>query len=299
MYYLNRGTRNVEPLVNGAVNRGIRLRSGSGDGRLGGSRIAEGSVGNGHALGVDLAADKAVPRLLALLDDIEGVGLVLGLAAERELVLGLAVGDLVDAEPLVRGTEQAREVALDVLDVVHLGGVGVLDVDGDDLPVGLAIVEQGHHTENLDLLDLTSVANSLTDLANVEGIVVTNSLRVGVLVVRVLPGLGERTVVPDVALVGEAVAHKPQLTLLGVLKNRVEAVLLVDLELGVRPTRDLNHHVQNGLLRVSVQRDVVERRHDLACLVLEIDLVVQGVLGADLMQRVVAHDVRGIVRRGS
>ena len=72
------------------------------------------------------------------MDDVEGVLLVLALASEGELVLGLAIGDLVDAEPLVGGTEKARQVALDVLDVVQLGGQGVVDVDDDDLPVSLA-----------------------------------------------------------------------------------------------------------------------------------------------------------------
>lgn len=139
--------------------------------------------------GAGLASDELVPGVGALVDDVESVLLVLALAGESELVLGLAVGDLVDAEPLVGGTQEAGEVALDILDVVELGGQGVVDVDDDDLPVGLLLVDQGHDTQNLDLLDLTGVANQLTNLADVERVVVTLGLGLGVDDVGVLPGL--------------------------------------------------------------------------------------------------------------
>jgi hypothetical protein len=48
--------------------------------------------------------------------------------------------------------------------------------------------------------------------------------------VGVLPGLGEGTVVPEVALVGEAVADEAQLALLGVLLDGVEGLILGDLQ---------------------------------------------------------------------
>ena len=47
-----------------------------------------------------------------------GILLVLALAGECELVLGLAVRNLVDAEPLIGGAEQAGEMALNILDVL-------------------------------------------------------------------------------------------------------------------------------------------------------------------------------------
>jgi hypothetical protein len=72
---------------------------------------------------------------------------------------------------------------------VKLGGKRVVDVDDDDLPVSLALVNQGHGAENLDLLDLTGVANQLTNLANIERVVVTTGLGLGVVDVGVLPGL--------------------------------------------------------------------------------------------------------------
>ena len=105
------------------------------------------------------------------------------------MVLGLAIGDLVDTEPLVGGPEETREVTLNVLNVVEFGSQRIVDIDGDDLPVGLLLIKQGHHTEDLDLLDLTRVANQLTDLANVQRIVVTLGLGLGVDDMRVFPGL--------------------------------------------------------------------------------------------------------------
>lgn len=176
-----------------------------------------------------LAGDELLPGLGALTDNVHGVLLVLALAGEGELVLGLSVGDFVDAEPLVGGAEKAGEVTLDVLDVVEAGSERVVDVDDDDLPVGLALVEESHDTEDLDLLDLTGLGDELADLADVERVVVAVHLGLGVGDVGVLPGLGEGTVVPEVALVGEAVADETQLALLGVLLDGVQGLILGDL----------------------------------------------------------------------
>ena len=142
-------------------------------------------------------------------------------------------------------------MSLDVLDIVKLRGEGVLDVDDDDLPVRLLFVEEGHDAQDLDLLHLAGVADKLADLAHVEGVVVALGLGLGVDVVGVLPCLGssrsllaaaggttrtqrvaylgEGTIVPEVALVREAVADVAQLALLGVLLDGVEELLLGDL----------------------------------------------------------------------
>lgn len=249
----SRGTGDVEPLVNGRVDRGRGLLLALGDAEGGGldAVVAVGDRDVGAAYSVSqwltrrmgfsfqnvqvdvtlggLAGDELLPRLGALTDDVHGVLLVLALAGEGELVLGLSVGDLVDAEPLVGGAQKAGEVPLDVLDVVQARGQRVVDVDDDDLPVGLALVEEGHDTEDLDLLDLTGLGDELADLADIERVVVTVLLGLGVGDVGVLPGLGEGTVVPEVTLVGEAVADETQLALLGVLLDGVERLLLGNL----------------------------------------------------------------------
>ena len=78
---------------------------------------------------------------------------------------------------------------LNVLDVVQLGSERIGDVDNDDLPVGLTLIEESHDPEDLDLLDLADVADLFTDLTNIERIVVTLGLGLRVLLLRIFPGL--------------------------------------------------------------------------------------------------------------
>ena len=84
--------------------------------------------------------------------------------------------------------------------------------------------------------------------------------------------LGEGTVVPDVTVVGEAVADVAQTALLDVLLDGVEGLLLGDLHLRVGPAGDLNDHVEDGVVLVGEERDVVEGRHHTA-IVLDVDAV--------------------------
>lgn len=80
-------------------------------------------------------------------------------------------------------------MALNVLNVVELRSKRVVYVNDNDLPVGFAFIQESHDTENLDLLDLTSVANQLTDFANVQWVVVTLGVGLWVDDIGVLPGL--------------------------------------------------------------------------------------------------------------
>jgi hypothetical protein len=206
---VGRGAGDVEPLVDAGVDGSGCLVLALGDVELAGvgavGRVRDGGVGpeillvtvtggSGIDVQVDLvlgglASGKLLPGLSALADNVHGVLLVLALAGEGELVLGLAVWDLVDAEPLVRGAEKTGEVALDILDVVELGGQWVVHVDDHDLPVGLALVEQSHDTEDLDLDDIAGLVDELTNLADVQRVVV--ALGLGLLMgnIGVLPCL--------------------------------------------------------------------------------------------------------------
>ena len=76
---------------------------------------------------------------------------------------------------------------------------------------------------------------------------------------RVLPSLGESTVVPDVSVVGETVSDETELALLDVLLDRVERLFLGDLHLGVGPSGNLNDHVEDGLGLVGEEWDVAAR----------------------------------------
>lgn len=112
-------------------------------------------------------------------------------------------------------------MTFDILDVVELGSKWVVDVDDDDLPVGLTFVKESHDAEDFDLLNLTGVADVLTDFADIERVIVAPGLGLGVASVGVFPGLREGTVVPEVTLVGEAVSDESELTLLDVLLDGV------------------------------------------------------------------------------
>lgn len=75
--------------------------------------------------------------------------------------------------------------------------------------------------------------------------------------------LRERAVVPDVTMVGEAVADETQATLFDVLFDGVEGLLLADFHLGVGPAGDLDDHVEDAIVPVGEKRDVVEGGNDL------------------------------------
>ena len=121
---------------------------------------------------------------------------ILALAAERELVLWLSVWDLVDSEPLIGGTEETWQMSLNILDIIQLGCQWIVDINNNDLPVGFALVQQCHDAQDFDLLDLTSVADQLADLADVQWIIVTLSLGLGMDDVRIFPSLVDVSLPP-------------------------------------------------------------------------------------------------------
>lgn len=124
--------------------------------------------------------------------------------------------------------------------------------------------------------------------------------------------LGEGAVVPQVALVGEAVADEAELALLDVLLDGVEKLFFRDLalrivseelpphdwgpfrprgrapshcmtyfHLSIGPPRHLDDHIEHSLLLVRVQWYIMERRDGHAIL-LNVDAVLKGVRGTDL-----------------
>lgn len=62
-------------------------------------------------------------------------------------------------------------------------------INDNNLPVRLFLVQERHHTKDLDLLDLASVAHQFADLANVQRIIVTLGFGLGVNDVGIFPGL--------------------------------------------------------------------------------------------------------------
>jgi hypothetical protein len=119
-----------------------------------------------------LPGDQPLPGITAFSDHLKRVFPVLALAAESELVLRLSIWNLVNAEPLVRRSEQARQVPLDIFDVIELRSQRVIDINNDDLPVGFFLIQQSHDPEDFDLLDLAGVADKFANLTDVKWVIV-------------------------------------------------------------------------------------------------------------------------------
>lgn len=63
--------------------------------------MADSGVGSGDTTSIGLSGNQLLPSLVGLTNDVVGVLLVLAFSGECELVLGLAIWDFVDTEPLV------------------------------------------------------------------------------------------------------------------------------------------------------------------------------------------------------
>jgi hypothetical protein len=80
-------------------------------------------------------------------------------------------------------------MTLDILNIVQLGREWVLDVDDEDLPIGLAFIKESHDAEDFDLLNLPYITHLFADLADVQWVVVAVGLGLAVLVSGILPSL--------------------------------------------------------------------------------------------------------------
>lgn len=176
----------------------------------------------------------------------------------------------------------------DVFDVVELGCKGVQDIDDDDFPVGLALIEKGHDAEDLDLLDLANIADLFADLADIERIIVAFGLGLCMELRRIFPSLGESTIVPNVSVVGEAVPDVAQFASLDVLLDGVEGLLFRDLHFGVSPAGDFDDHVEDAMVLVGEEGDVVEGGDD-GTILLDVDAMLEGVGSADETRGVLGH----------
>ncbi len=72
---------------------------------------------------------------------------------------------------------------------------------------------------NLKILNSVPFVDFGSDFTNVDWITVTFALSVTVDVIRILPGLGNRSVVPDVTLVRKTVCYESELSLFHVLQE--------------------------------------------------------------------------------
>ena len=120
------------------------------------------------------------------------------------------------------------------------------------LPIQFAIVDHGDHPQRLDLDDGTHGERPRSDLDDVDGIVIPEALQFRMLLVGVLPRLGQATVIPEDRSVVIA-----ELPLLDVLGDGVVRFLRRDLHLRLGHLGDLDHGVVRALGRRRLEGDVV------------------------------------------
>ena len=157
-----------------------------------------------------------VTNLVRLLNNLERVVSGHGLGSQR-VGVDLSREALVVAEVLADGLDGSGQVHLDVVDVVEHVRHGVGDVDGDDLPVRLAVVDEAEHAQHLDGADAAHAHLHGADLDAVDRVVVAGVAGVGRGHLRVLPRLREVAVVEHHV----AVLVVAQLAVLRVLLDRV------------------------------------------------------------------------------
>mmetsp|Transcript_49682 Transcript_49682/g.124636 ORF Transcript_49682/g.124636 Transcript_49682/m.124636 type:complete len:216 (-) Transcript_49682:501-1148(-) len=187
-----------------------------------------------------LALQQPLVRLVRLRYHLLRCSFVDGLSVVAEGVEGLPIRHLVPPEPLSYAGYGVWVELLEILEGVDRVEVGVAHLDGDDLPVELAVVNHAQRTQHLDGRDGSHLEGLLAHFHHIQRVVVAERLihLFAPPLVWVFPCLWEATVVPkDRAVVVS------QLPLLDVLFDGVEFVLGVDLHLGLRQTGNLRDEV--------------------------------------------------------
>jgi len=138
------------------------------------------------------------------------------------------------------------------------------------------------------LLDLADITDLLTDLTDVQRVIVALGFSFGMGLLRVLPGLRESAIVPNVSMMGEAVTDKAQFASFDILLDGIERFLLRDLHLSVCPTGNLNNHIENASRLISEERDIMEGR-DYRSVLLSVDSVFECVWSRNNASAVLSH----------
>mmetsp|Transcript_63511 Transcript_63511/g.176074 ORF Transcript_63511/g.176074 Transcript_63511/m.176074 type:complete len:220 (+) Transcript_63511:1325-1984(+) len=188
---------------------------------------------------------------MGLIANLQCVGLVLHFFVQTEGVEPLALRRLVPSEPL---DELALLLPRHVIHILHVRRLGNVVAHDEDLPVRLPVVHERKHAQDAHGHDLATAARGVVELQHVDGVVVAANACVRVLLLRVLPRLGNGAVVNERANLG-VVLVVAQLTLLGVLDDRIVLVLLVDLHLRGGALGDLANKMEK-LLAIALARRV-------------------------------------------
>mmetsp|Transcript_7177 Transcript_7177/g.13208 ORF Transcript_7177/g.13208 Transcript_7177/m.13208 type:complete len:282 (-) Transcript_7177:362-1207(-) len=202
---------------------------------------------------------------MCLVNDLQCKVLIQALVVVAKFVLWLSIRHLVVSEPDQYLLQLSWELLLDVSNVVDHASFWVVNVDSDDFPVKLTIVDHRVDSEHLHLVDTSHIQLGASYFDDVDRVVVPSDLAVLVNVSRILPRLWEQTVVPV-----DVVRVEPQVTLLNVLLDRGQVLVSRDFHLSARLLWNLADEVE-GAVASSLEWNVMPRGHAVSTAVLEED----------------------------
>mmetsp|Transcript_23214 Transcript_23214/g.34623 ORF Transcript_23214/g.34623 Transcript_23214/m.34623 type:complete len:232 (-) Transcript_23214:251-946(-) len=184
---------------------------------------------------------------MCLLDDLLGLLSIKVFLIKSKSVEGLVIRCLVPTEPLANTRKNSIR---NIINVVVFSSKRIIGGDSNDLPVKFSIVNHCDASESLDFNDAAAVDGLGANLDNIDGIVISKDLELGVLLIGVLPSLGKASVVPE-----DGAVVVPELSLLDVLGDRVVLLLGGNLHLSLGVLGNLYNHVVCSVL--SLEGNVV------------------------------------------
>lgn len=173
-----------------------------------------------------------LPVFMGLLDHVFDKGTVLAMAIVSKRVLLTALGDLVVLEPALDLSETTRPGLVQVGNVIDLIRTRIIYIKRDQLPVRGAIVDHQQAAQQLDLLDLARIAANFAHINHVYRIIVTTGgVSSSRALVRVFPGLWDRTVVANISRRAFHIGDKLELAaMLDLLLDRVQSNFFLNLQ---------------------------------------------------------------------
>merc|ERR1719184_5246 len=249
--------------------------------------VVKRKVGQYNTLAISLPTYQLLPAFIGTSNNILSKLFVLRLSIECKFICWLSIRHLVDFKPFHSCFEKSWHNLVNIVDIIQIVSKRIIDINSNQLPVSFALVNHSEDTQHFHLDHGAPLVDSLTNLTNINRIIVTLAVGGGVGMVWILPCLRDCPVVPDIPVVREAVSNIPKFALLDILLNRVQGRLQIYFHLGIGPTRNLHHHVVDT--RTSKHGDVVHGRYGLARPILDKHSVVNRVPGPSFLHSVLRH----------
>src|SRR5271156_951432 len=150
-------------------------------------------------------------------------------------------------------------MSFNVFNVVEFRGKWIVDINSNEFPICFSLIKQCHCSKNLDLLNLSRISNFLTNLTNINGIIITLCLSFRVRHIGILPSLlinlhpnqGKVTYLRNssiskwIPMMRKTIPDKTQFALLNILFDGIVILLFGNFLFCICPSRNLDDHVEN------------------------------------------------------